>query len=91
MEVSTLTKGIIAGAAFMAAVGGIYSYSASAFNSLHEDFVTIGSLNDAFVQKEMRDTKKLIRRLESKRDNEGLTERDKFDLEQLYNDLEEMQ
>ena len=91
MEVSTLTKGILAGATFMAAVGGLYSYSADAFNHLHEDFVTVGSLNDAFLQKDVREAKKMIRRLESKQQYEGLSEREKFDLEQLHNDLEAMQ
>ena len=91
MEVSTLTKGIIAGAAFVAAVGAIYSFSADAFDWMHDDYVTIGDLNDVFLKKDIREAKKMIRRLESKKQYEGLSEREKFDLEQLYDDLEEMQ
>lgn len=62
-----------------AGVGGKYY--------LDHEYVPVSS----FVKKEIRDVKKMIRELEYDKQSRGLSEREQWELDQLYNDVEELQ
>ena len=88
MKASKIVGGV---AAFIVAMGVIYTTSLSAFDTAHEDYITIGSLEQAFNKQELRDIKKEIRRLEYEKDRGGLSDREQWELSDLYDELEDLQ
>ena len=88
MKVSKIAGGV---AAFIVAAGVIWTTSLDAFDTAHKDYVTVGSLEQAFNKQELRDTKKEIRRLEYEKQNGGLTDREQWELTDLYDELEDLQ
>ena len=93
MEID-LTKAskIVGGiAAFIVAAGVIYTTSLSAFDKAHLEYVTVGALEKAFNAQDLRDVKKEIRRLEYLEGHGGLTDRQQWELTDLYDESEDLQ
>ena len=55
------------------------------------EYVPVSGLSKEFTQRDIRDLKKDIRLFEYDKKNGGLTDRQEWELEQLYNDLEDLQ
>ena len=93
MEVDIIKASKVVGgvAAFILASGVIYTTTLSAFDSAHKDYVTINALTEAFNKQELRDIKKSIRRLEYLQQSEGLTDRQQWELTDLYDELEALE
>ena len=93
MEIDLAKASKIVGgvAAFIVASGVVWTTSLDAFESAHADYVTIGALEQAFNKQDLRDIKKEIRRLEYQQQNGGLTDRQQWELSDLYDELEDLQ
>ena len=88
MKVSKIAGGV---AAFIVAAGVIWTTSLNAFDTAHKDYVTIGSLEKAFNAQDLREVKKEIRRLEYEEQHGGLSDREQWELSDLYDELEDLQ
>ena len=93
MEIDVVKASKIVGgvAAFIVAAGVIWTTSSDAFDKAHQDYVTIGSLEEAFNKQDVRDIKKEIRRLEYEQSHGGLSDREQWELSDLYDELEDLQ
>ena len=58
---------------------------------LEHEYVPVTGLSEEFNLRDIRDLKKDIRLFEYDKKNGGLTDRQEWELEQLYNDLEDLQ
>ena len=58
---------------------------------MDHEYVPVSGLSEEFNQRDIRDLKKDIRLFEYDKDNGGLSDREQWELEQLYNDLEDLQ
>ena len=88
MKVSKIAGGV---AAFIVAAGVIYTTSLGAFDKAHMEYVTVGALEKAFNAQDLRDVKKEIRRLEYLKGQGTLTDRQQWELTDLYDELEDLQ
>ena len=63
-------------------VGGYY---------LKNEFVSVSSLEEAFEARDKKEIKRQIRSYEYDRDHGGLTDKEEWELDQLYDELEELE
>lgn len=58
---------------------------------MDNEYVPVGALQKAFQERDIRDIKRDIRKLEWLQNNGGLTDRQAWELDDLRNELEDLQ
>ena len=82
VKITTAVLGLVAVFAGLLA-GGI----SSTVWALDTRYVTVGSLEQAFAKKEIRDLKRMIRTLEYKKQQGTITNQERWELQGLYDEL----
>ena len=87
-KVSKIVGGI---AAFIVASGVIYTSSLNAFDTAHDEFITVNELSEVFDDRRVAEIKKFIRRMQWQENNGGLTPQQQWELSDAYDELEDLQ